>query len=56
MVLSTLGDDVIRTGVEIAAAASLVGLLVYVGWRMRRRSWSVSRRDEAMRRHISQHY
>jgi hypothetical protein len=49
---------VIRTWAEIAAAVGvgLSGLAIYVWWRLRRRSWSVSHRDEAMRRHINQHY
>jgi hypothetical protein len=50
------GAMLIRTYSEIAAAVGLSGLVVY-GWlRLRRRSWSVSRRDEAMRRHINKHY
>jgi hypothetical protein len=45
-----------RNLVEIAVAMGLGGALIY-GWsRLRRRSWSSSHRDEAMRRHINQHY
>jgi hypothetical protein len=51
-----VGDKLIRTCAEIAVVVGLSGLVIY-GWRrLRRRSWSVSRRDEAMRRHINKHY
>lgn len=50
------GTEMTRTTVEVMAAVGLTGLVVYAWLRLRRRSWSVSRRDESMRRHISQHY
>lgn len=50
------GAEMLRTTVEVVAAFGLSGLVVYACIRLRRRSWSVSRRDESMRRHINQHY
>lgn len=45
-----------RTYWEIGAAAVLGGLIICGWWELRRRSWSVSRHDETMRRHVNQHY
>jgi hypothetical protein len=45
----------VRICAEIAALG-LSALVIGAWWRLRRRSWSVSRPDEAMRRHINQHY
>jgi hypothetical protein len=51
-----MSEKMIRTFAEIATAVGATALMIY-GWlRLRRRSWSVSNRDEAMRRHINQHY
>ncbi len=53
-------EDVVRVAMRVyweGGAVLLVGgLALYGWWRLRRRSWSVSPRDEAMRRHINQHY
>lgn len=51
-----VGAYVIRTWTEIVAAVGVSGLVIYAWWRLRRRSWSASRRDEAMRRHINHYY
>jgi uncharacterized iron-regulated membrane protein len=51
-----VGVYVIKICGEIAAVVAVSGLVLYGWWRLRRRSWPVPRRDEAMRRHINQHY
>jgi hypothetical protein len=53
-----MAAEVIRAWAEIATAlgVGLSGLVIYAWWRLRLRSWPVSGRDEAMRRHINQHY
>jgi hypothetical protein len=56
MITGLMGAEMIRTWAEIAAIVGVSGLMIYGWWRLRRRSWSVSHRDEAMRRHINQHY
>jgi hypothetical protein len=50
------GTGMMRIGADVAAAIGLSGLAIYAWLRIRRRSWSVSSRDETMRRHINQHY
>jgi hypothetical protein len=50
------GTEMMWIGAEVAAGIGLSGLLIYAWLRVRRRSWSVSSRDESMRRHINQHY
>jgi hypothetical protein len=45
-----------RTYWEIAAGVVLSGLVLFGWWRLQKRSWPASSHDEAMRRHVNQHY
>jgi hypothetical protein len=54
--MSRVTPELIRTCAEAAAAFGLSGLVIYAWLRLRRRSWSGARRDDAMRRHIDRHY
>jgi high-affinity Fe2+/Pb2+ permease len=53
------GDDIrvaMRVYWEGGALVVVGGLALYGWWRLRRRSWSASTGDEAMRRHVNQNY